>query len=366
MSRPGRRLSPNVLLALASTLFALGVAELVVRRIDLLPDYWDWHGTLVVLDRELLYRLKGHSREDLNALGYRDVEFRLEKQGRTRIAMLGDSFVFGDNVGPRQTLPKQLERELGPRYEVWNFGIAGDGPDQSYARLLRDALRFEPDAIVLSLYPANDFNDLAKNELYVFDANGELVYNRDNPVARAIPRFRTGILLRKLLTGRGLGPFSERNLNAVLANDPFDPIVDPAEPAAAQKLRLMAGVLGLFRDRLAEAGIPLVVVIIPSLENVQDPEALAARPLPPDAWDRNEELALRLCREAGLACLPLLEPLRAQRDAGLYQKGDGHLTVRGNRVAARWIARELRGRGIVRETGGSVGAAPSEGRERVR
>ena len=27
--------------------------------------------------------------------------------------MLGGSFVFGDNVGPRQTLPKALERRLG-------------------------------------------------------------------------------------------------------------------------------------------------------------------------------------------------------------------------------------------------------------
>jgi hypothetical protein len=330
----------------------------VVRRIDLLPDYWDWHGTLVVLDRELLYRLKGHSRADLNALGYRDREFALEKQGRTRIAMLGDSFVFGDNVGPRQTLPKQLERVLGPGYEVWNFGIAGDGPDQSYARLSADALRFEPDAVVLTLYPANDFADLAKNQLYVFDAHGALVYNPENPVARAIPRWRTGIWLRKLLTGRGLGPFAERDLNAVLANDPFAPIVDPEAPEAAHGIRLLAGVLGLFRERLAQAGIPLAVAIIPSMENVENPQALASRGIPPEAWDRNEQLALQVCREAGLHCLPLLGPLRAQRHEGLYQAGDGHLTPRGNRVAAREIARALAAQGALREPAAPLPGEP--------
>jgi len=344
-------LSPNVLLALASTLFAVGVAEVVLRRIDMLPDYWDWHGTLVVLDRETLYSLKGHSRDDLNALGYRDVEFRAEKDGRTRIAVLGDSFVFGDNVGPRQTLPKQLERVLGPGYEVWNFGIAGDGPDQSFARLQRDVLRLRPDVVVLCLYPANDFNDLAKNELYVEGPDGALVYNPDNPVARSIPSFRTGILLRKLLTGRGLGPFAEGDLAAVLAHDPFDPIGDPSAPESAHKLRLMAGVLALFRERLAKEQVPLVVAIIPSLENVQDPAALLAKGIPADALDRNERTAERLCREAGLTCLPLLEPLRARASAGLYQVGDGHFTPRGNRVVAQLLAQELRADGVTANAG---------------
>jgi hypothetical protein len=352
VSRARRLVSANALLALLSTLVAVGAVEWALHRIDLLPDYWDWHGTLVVLDREVLYRLKGHSREDLNALGYRDAEFRVHKDWRTRVAMLGDSFVFGDNVAPYQTLPKALERALGPGFEVWNFGIAGDGPDQSYARMLRDVLRFAPDLIVLCLYPANDFNDLAKNELYVEGTDGKLVYNPENPVARAIPSFRTGILLRKLLTGRGLGPFSEQNLNAVLAHDPFDPILDESVPETAHKIRLMRGVLALFRERLAQDGIPLDVVIIPSLENVQDPAALLAKGIPADALDRNEQVALRLCREERLHCLPLLGPLRARRSAGLYQPGDGHLTPRGTRVAARVIARQLRAVGLLPAAGG--------------
>lgn len=343
-----RAFSPEVALAIASTLLALGVAEWVLHRIDLLPDYWDWHGTLVVLDRQRLYRLEGHSRPDLNALGFRDVEFEADKHGRVRVAVMGDSFVFGDNVGPRQTLPKALERRLGPGYQVWNFGIAGDGPDQSYARLVHDALPFAPDLVVLCLYPANDFNDLVKNDLYVEGPDGPLVYNASNPVARAIPRFRTGILLAKLLTGRGLGPLREQRLDAVLAHDPFDPILDPAAPDAARKLRLMAGVLALFRDKLDAEGIPLQVVIIPSLENVQDPQALAARGLPPEAFDRNEKLAAELCAAAGLRCLSLLEPLRARHDPRLYQAGDGHWTAVGNQVAAALVADALRANGLVR------------------
>lgn len=45
--------------------------------------------------------------------------------GVTRIAMVGDSFVFGEGVPLERTLPRQLEAELGAGFEVVNLGRVG-------------------------------------------------------------------------------------------------------------------------------------------------------------------------------------------------------------------------------------------------
>jgi lysophospholipase L1-like esterase len=336
----------EVALAAASVLVALLLAEGVLRAIDFMPDYWDWHGTLVELDPELLYRLQGHSRDDLNALGYRDREFDVPKDGRTRIVMVGDSFLFGDNVGPEQTLPRQLERVLGDGAQVFNLGIAGDGPDQSFGRLRRDGLRLDPDAVILQLYPANDFHDLEKNRLYVFDEQGALVFNHDNPVAHAIPGLRLGVLLRKLFTGRGLAPAVEQELNAVLGFDPPRIILDPGGEEAAAQIALMRGVLRLFRDTLADAGIPFYVVIIPTLEAIQDDSAFREAGIPRQRYLSNERLAEQVAREEGVPVLALDRAFLAARRRDLYTPDDGHLSAIGTRVAARELARFLGQRGL--------------------
>jgi hypothetical protein len=330
-------------LLVAGALIGLGLCEALLRWVDFAPDYWDWHGTRVELDPELLYRLRGHSRADLNRHGYRDRDFSEEKAGRKRLLMSGDSFLFGDNVAPHQTLPRALQRSLGGDYQVFNLGVAGDGPDQSYARLLRDGLALEPDAVALALYPANDFNDLAKNRLYVFDDAGRLVFNADNPVAAALPTFRTGVLLRKLLTGRGLSPQTEAQLGAVLGFDAYDLLLDPTAPDAAHKIRLMRGVLRLFRDTLAARGVDFCVLILPSLENIQDDARFREAGVPREQYFANEAIARRICEEEGIDSLDLRDGFLANRGERLYLAADGHLSVRGNLLAARALAEHLRG-----------------------
>jgi len=45
--------------------------------------------------------------------------------GQTRIACVGDSFTFGQGVPLEQTLPRQLERQLGSDYQVVNIANTG-------------------------------------------------------------------------------------------------------------------------------------------------------------------------------------------------------------------------------------------------
>ena len=89
---------------------------------------------------------------------------------RLRLAVFGDSFVYGDGEVTQNVWPHILEHSV-KNLEVLNFGVSGYGLGQSYLRYMRDGLKFHPDIIF--------FN-------YV------LIGNRDN------------FSVREMMQGRGL------------------------------------------------------------------------------------------------------------------------------------------------------------------
>lgn len=70
---------------------------------------------------------------------------------RRLIAVLGDSFAFGEKVAYHDTFASRLEESLGPEYRVLNFGVPGYGVDQTYLRYLNDARPWNPEIVVFSL-----------------------------------------------------------------------------------------------------------------------------------------------------------------------------------------------------------------------
>jgi hypothetical protein len=101
----------------------------------------------------------GGGRVSLNARGYRGRELTAPKEaGRTRVAVLGDSIAFGFGVSDEQTFPHMLDvRDNG--IEAGNLAVAGYGPGQQLLVLQRDALRVDPDVVVLAVCLRNDFVD---------------------------------------------------------------------------------------------------------------------------------------------------------------------------------------------------------------
>jgi hypothetical protein len=95
-----------------------------------------------------------------NHWGMRDREYSLEKpEGVYRIALLGPSHVMGSGVADGETFSDFLEERLNqqagssldkPRYEVLNFGVAGYSLTQQLGMLEIRALRFQPDAVVIT------------------------------------------------------------------------------------------------------------------------------------------------------------------------------------------------------------------------
>ena len=70
---------------------------------------------------------------------------------KTRIALVGDSFTFGEDVTYEQSWGNLLEKALGPDYEVLNFGVGGYGVDQAYLRYEKDVRQWKPKIVIFSL-----------------------------------------------------------------------------------------------------------------------------------------------------------------------------------------------------------------------
>jgi lysophospholipase L1-like esterase len=90
-----------------------------------------------------------------NSLGYRDREPGRKDPHRYRIAVIGDSFTWGQGIDASERFSNLLEDFLGPRYEVLNFGIPGHDMPQ-HLEVLDRVLPFQPDFVLLQLF-INDF-----------------------------------------------------------------------------------------------------------------------------------------------------------------------------------------------------------------
>jgi hypothetical protein len=268
-------------------------------------DQYGCQGMVVRLDPQLLFRVvPSASRPDINRQGFRDREFT-PKGAKKRLLVVGDSFVMGNNVAPGENVPRQLEGLL-PGWEVLNLGVLGYGPDQELLRLRQDGLALQPDAVLVCLFPANDFNDLAKNRRA--DVAGWL-------------RWRLPLLVRKLCTGRFLPAAQEDELVALLLRD------KPTPNVPEDQVALMRTALQGFQQTLKD--IPWAVVVIPAWENIEGEWRSHSEPFV------NEKLAEGLCAELKIPCVSLREGFTGS--TGLFDPHDRHLSVEGNRRAAELI-----------------------------
>ena len=92
-----------------------------------------------------------------NTHGMRDAERDLRANHR-RVVVLGDSFVEGYGVAAEKRMTDLLESQTGIPH--LNFGTSGNfGLTQSWLLYKTLASRFDHDAVIISILPANDFSD---------------------------------------------------------------------------------------------------------------------------------------------------------------------------------------------------------------
>ena len=77
-----------------------------------------------------------------------------------RVLVLGDSYVEALHVPLAASFPQLLGKHLtagGQRVEVINAGVSGWGTDQQLLWLRSEGVKYQPDLVLLAVYPGNDF-----------------------------------------------------------------------------------------------------------------------------------------------------------------------------------------------------------------
>lgn len=109
---------------------------------------------------------------NVGARGTRDYDIT-KSPGQRRIALIGDSFIFGYGVEDKETVGAQLQQQLGAKTEVLSFAVSGFG--QAEQLVMADHLikSYEIDLAVLFFFD-NDIKNNINSGLYRLDDQGQL------------------------------------------------------------------------------------------------------------------------------------------------------------------------------------------------
>ncbi len=348
------------------------------------------HETHSCVGRSFEFRNTVH----INSHGLRDAETPYERTpGLARVLALGDSVVEAMQVQDREPFTEVVESILSARglaTEVVNAGHAGYTTDNQVLFYENEGRRYRPD-VVLSEF--NLLNDVAEQSPIVFarmyadagietvprpglsiDGRGRLVTD-SSPLARYAESHPGGFD-----TGRNwaawlhdnlyLWRFVERALSEPTprtepdlsrqAAGPYGVFATDTRPEWDEAWRFVEAGYRRLRDQVEADGARLVVLVMPSRENV-DPKhwevlAMGMPALTQGKWDidapRRRILAFleREHIEAMDATPALQAHLAATGDVGFYDF-NAHPTASGHRVIAEAIAPELER--LLRKVGGS-------------
>jgi lysophospholipase L1-like esterase len=314
----------------------------------------------------------------INQLGLRardDTEEMPPK--RTRITILGDSFVFASGSTLEESFPQRLENLLSQRttggVEVVNAGVPGYGTGQELL-LLRElfhAHQIRSELYVLMFF-TNDILDnlcLSYGDLlfqpvrpcFTLDANG-------TPQLTKLPEHIPNYQDDALVTARP-GQFGERTVAVArawaeqwLQSEPrlvafftrlgMSPQVGRMpgivnawyrHDVLRKGVPLTAALLAQMKKEIAQQGGQLIVSMVPSPFQIY-PETYIpllkqtfSDPAVDDfSWDprRPQRLVREMCEKAGVPFQDLLPTLLEHRDTPLVIPRDGHLTRAGHKLVS--------------------------------
>ncbi|PWT73778.1 MAG: hypothetical protein C5B60_07745 [Chloroflexi bacterium] len=314
---------------------------------------------------------------ETNSAGFHDVEHQITKPADVyRIVVLGDSFIEALSapieLGFTQQLEELLHREVKTQHiEVINLGVGGMGPAQHLRMLEAKGMTYQPDLVIMSVFPDNDFWDSSEQlswspskVFYRLQPNGSLKYMpADNSwvTAKLRPGLRKSAFLTTLRAGMnatnietwlgrmGLlaapGVAVEKTMRwsewgVYLADHP-----EPWPDAYRTTLECIKSASELSTS----AGARFLVMLIGSVATVEDrwDEALSAYSEANTLrWDFEHpfseitELGQRT-RNDVINLVPLFrEDFRATKISRSWSH-DGHWNPSGNRLAAEILTRHL-------------------------
>ena len=308
-----------------STAELTGVTDWAEARYGHLTYFWDRFHPVYGWTNEPGYR--GDARVPfqltINEQGLRaDREYDPRPPpGRTRIAIFGDSIVFGEEVDDDETIPVHLERRLDAA-EVLNFGVHGFGLGQMALRLEHEGLGFHPDHVVIAVMLPWDVYRITESHFVhakpFFRLHGSEIEIGNSPVRTTdrLPWIYRHSFAAAWIFSRTRTPRTEAGFDELLAT--------------AEHLLRRAG----DQSERGDATLTVALIVVPGelAAAFRDParrrtiEAMRRRlrGIDLDVLDAAEFLIEAYAREGGALAMPL-----------------GHWSSRGNCLIAERIAEHL-------------------------
>lgn len=308
----------------------------------------------------------------INKAGFRDRERLTEKaSGRKRIAVLGDSFTAGLGVKDPEVFTEVVEKNLGEKTEVLNFGVNGFGPTQEYLLLKNRVLPYHPDLVLMIFYIGNDFDDTTNLTTWIdgyqrpraiLDDRGKITFT-NIPVPKtsrsqgermrmcSLPRSHVVDFLDHLL-------HHQRDKYALDVLPPELRLCrKELDPSVAAALPLLRGLLRETDELCRRQGSRFAIVLAPTVTQIYDERywkriksIYHLREEDYDLFLPNKILA-GIGAELGIPVLDLTPALRAEAGKGaeLYYYKNRHWNAAGHRIAGLAIAAWLRQNNLLPE-----------------
>lgn len=375
----------NLIIVLVSTLFALCLGELILRITNQGPT---------VPDEYLSFRMRPNF--DYDAQGFRNPRVLTQAD----IVVMGDSQTEGNNATREEAWPYILGGLANT--SVYSMAVGGYSSVQ-YGHLVDTAIQLNPKVVLIGWYLGNDLLEAERYtyQLPVWEAlrNSEYVpqdesvdkdaYDfrtilgsgvRPDSLSYHILRIRMWIRSQSLLyglLGNATRSFREhigvantraekqdsirslsneypdlayvydttKQFETVLSPSYRTDAVDLEHPAASEGWRITKERYRFIKQRLSEAGVPLIIVIIPTKEKVYLEYMKSQNQEVPETFSNYDGKETKLleqiqnfCAEESLTCISMLDTMRDAMIAGedIYgETMDGHPRAPGYAVIGK-------------------------------
>lgn len=375
-----------VLLTLASTAVGIGILEGGARiAFGRLPGPSDMYAP----DPVYIFTLRPNTRGDfrlrdnngewvtveavISPQGVRDRVLGPKAPDEFRIVMIGDSYTMGHGLKPEENIPHVLETLLNEtplpkKVTVINCGVGGYAPWQERGFLNARGRQFEPDLVILQVFPANDVaGSLSRGTKYLQmpDLEWERRLNnfrRQNEFPARVQRWFekhswTYMLLRRAVANPDLLNDALRNLRFVRYKEYPRPVQkvyrNPYReaslvhfyPELEEAYRLLEEDIRGIRDDCRARNVDLVAYAHPfPMATLEDGWEEFDHETEGSLFEPNKDVRLtqEIFARAGIPYVNVTERLESQPDiTSLYFRYDGHFTPKGARVVAEALAEFL-------------------------
>ena len=320
-----RRLALGLGVSIVAVAASLVAAEFATR--------WMFRDISTTADNRGYFTVRWHRvAVEVNDQGFRERQVHFSKPaGIYRIAVVGDSFTFGNGIPADQRYSALMQRALGDGFEVLNFGLPGNNTPEETAVIRQAVRRYAPDFILV--------------QWFVNDVEGP---SRSRPTYATLLPFEAlhnGLQTRSALYTLANSWWTRRQTLGLQAGSYADYMrsqyVDPQSPGSLRAL----GELRALAAAASEIGAGLGFVLFPDASY----DLGASYPL-----DFLHDRVLGFCQEMRITCLDL-RPDFAQvhrRELLWANRMDAHPSPQANAIAAGRILQAFEPLWLNRRPGG--------------